>query len=297
MSRQLAITAIVPTGAGPGTITIGPISPDNILGDWTSVFTGKFYRQTASPYATAPFYSAASAPVGYQLIEATQFEIVQNASYAGRYTVYTPTSARDFPSSTYASSSTAIAVNEVLRAPVSPADLSTGYVTNVSTYYIYVAGGSPIVIPPGVTSTDYPIGLPGRTTSGWGEVFNQDLFALYQNFASTTAPANPSIGALWYNPSTNVLSVFNGTWVVANSGVYAAANSYKHTQSSGSATWTINHNLRAAAPFLAHASFFVDTTGLGVYKPIIPADVTYVSANQLTVTFTAAYSGYALIRL
>ena len=296
--RQLAITAVTPTGAGPGTFTVGPVSPDNVTGDWTSVFTGKFYRQTASPHTTAPFYSAASAPAGFQLIEATQFDVVQNASYAGRYTVYTPTSAADFLSSTHSGSSTTITVNEDLRAPASQADVTAGYVTNISTYYIYVAGGSPIVIPPGVTIEDYPIDLPGRTTSGWGEVFNQDLFSLYQNFASTTAPANPSLGALWYNPTSNILSVFNGTWIVANSGAYAPATSFKHVQNSGSTTWTIDHNLGAAAPFLAHASFFVDTTnGLGVYKPIIPSDVTYVSANRLTVTFTAAYSGYALIRL
>jgi hypothetical protein len=297
MSRLLAISAVVPTGTGPGTITVGPVSPDNVTGDWTSVFVGKFYRQIASPNTTAAFYSAATAPAGYQLIEATQFDIVQNASYAGRYTVYTPTSSGDFPSSVFGNGLTTITVNEQLQAPLSAADATAGYVTNVSTYYIYVAGGPSIIIPPGVTIVDYPIDLPGRTTSGWGEVFNQDLFALYQNFASTFAPINPSIGALWYNPVTNILSIFNGTWVVANSGAYAPANSYRHTQSSGSATWTIDHNLGAPAPFLAHASFFVDTTGLGNYKPIIPADVTYVSANQLTVTFSTNYSGYALIRL
>jgi len=288
MSRQLAIIAVTPNGQGFGTFTVGPVSPDNVTGDWTSVFADKFYRLTVSPYTRVPFDPNAAAPAGYQLIEATTFDVVQNASYAGRYTVYT---------SAFAGGVTTITVNEVLGAPLTPADTAAGYVTNISTYYIYVAGGSPIIIPPGVTIADYPIDLPGRTVSGWGEVFNQDLFALYQNFASTTAPANPSIGALWYNPTTNVLSIFNSTWVVVNAGVFAPANSYRHTQSSGSLTWTINHNLGADAPFLVHASFFVDTTGGGVYKPIIPSDVTYVSATQLTVTFTNPYAGYALIRL
>lgn len=299
MSRKIAITAITQSNLSTlGTVQIS-VHPENTAGDWTGVFNGKFYRQKVSPFATAPFYTSLTPPVGYELIEATQFEITDNASYAGRYTVYTPVSAPDAvtnPSSSLSGIITTIRVNESIAAPASPGDATTGFVSNVSTFYIYIESRPAVIVPPGVSIDAINLELPGRFFSGWGEGFNGDLVKLYQNFAGATPPVDPALGGLWFDTSTGFLRVYDGAWQIVNASAFAPAIPFTHSQPVASTTWTVNHNLGAAAPFLVSASFYVDIGGL-VYKQIIPSDVTYVSANQISVTFTSPYAGYATVRL
>jgi hypothetical protein len=56
--------------------------------------------------------------------------------------------------------------------------------------------------------------LPGRDAVSWGETHNENFVRLLENFASLgTAPANPTIGQLWFNASTNQLQVYHtGAW-------------------------------------------------------------------------------------
>jgi hypothetical protein len=297
MARRIPIVSISPSSVGvPGIFVVGATT-DNASGNWEAVFQGKFYRQTASPFGTQAFYTAASAPTGYQLIEATQFEIVENASYAGRYTVYTPVGVVPpaLGSSLFAGASTTVRVNEPIGAPITPGDASTGYVTNVSTYYIFHTGGaSAVVIPPGVTVEQDGLEYVGRNFSGWGEVFNQNYAELLQNFASAVAPTPAAAGQLWFDTSAGLLKIYNAGWQVVNSAAFAPAASAR-VVGSGS-TWTITHGLNAVAPFVVMCQFFVDV-GAGVHKPILPSDVTFTNGNTLTATFSSAYNGYALVRL
>ena len=298
MSRRIPITNVTPSGGSPGIFTIGALTPDNTLGDWVDVFQGKFYRLRISPFTAVPFYTSPLAtPPGYDLIVATQFDVIENESYAGRYTVYTPVSGIDVPSSEISGLTTLVRVNEAVGAPINPGDTSAGFVTNVSTYFIFRSGvGDAIIVPPGVSIED-SLEFPGRTFSGWGEIFNQNMQRLVQHFAATSAPANPVLGQVWYDLTLGELKIYDGVdFVVVNGGLFAPAQSFRHTQGVSAVTWTINHGLGATAPFIVHHTFYVDIGG-GVYKPILPSDVTYVSPNQLTVTFTTSYAGYALVRL
>lgn len=291
--RRIPLLNVTQTGANPGTFTVGTLA-DNPSGDWTSVFRGKYYRDSVGN--TLEFYTSATTPAGYSLIEATTFSVVDNPSYSGRYTVYTQPSAGGLASSTFGSGQTTVRVNEPLGTPGSPADLTAGYITNVSTYYLVRVGDTAIVVPPGVDLTSLPLELVGRGFSGWGEVFQQNLLRAVQNFAGGSAPSNPLVGQNWLNTTDGIERVWNGTaWTVVNSAAFAPASSFRHVQTSAAATWTISHNLNTPSPFLVNASFFVDTGG-GVYKPILPSDVTYVDANTITVTFTVSHTGYALIR-
>jgi len=297
MARRIPISLVSSSGANPGTFTIGT-TPDNSSGNWTSVFQGKFYRQATSPFAQQAFWtSPLAAPSGFSLIEATQFEVGGNASYAGRYTVFTQASVAGLASADLVGAQTIIRVNEAVPAPLSPGHSTSGYITNVSTYYIVrQAGAAPVIVPPGVTIDADNLEYVGRNFSGWGEIFNQNYAELVQNFASSTAPTAASTGMLWFDTTVGLLKIYNGTWQTINAAAFAPVNSFRHTQGAAAATWTINHALGTTAPFIVHHTFYVDTGG-GVIKPIIPSDVTYVSANTVTVTFTAPYSGYALIRL
>ncbi len=299
MSRRIQITNVTPTGGSPGSFTIGPFTPDNTSGDWTSVFKGRFYRQKTSPFTVQPFYdSPLATPSGFDLIAATQFDVVDNASYAGRYTVYTPVSAADTASSLFSGGTTSVRVNENVGPPLSPADASGGYITNVSTYFIYRTGAEgSFVVPPGVSVQQDGLEFPGRTFSGWGEVFNQNMQSLLQHFASPLAPVDPVVGMLWYDIGVGLLKIWDGVdFVVVNSAAFAPASSANSTKVNRSGTtWQVNHNLNAPAPYIVMCQFFVDIGG--AYKMVMPSDVTFVDANQFDVTFTQPYSGYALVRL
>lgn len=59
--------------------------------------------------------------------------------------------------------------------------------------------------------------LPGRGYPGYGVKIDESLLHLLENFASTTAPREPSIGQLWYDTSASGgLKVYNGVnWLDA----------------------------------------------------------------------------------
>ncbi len=44
-----------------------------------------------------------------------------------------------------------------------------------------------------------------------GEILNQNLLYLLQNFSSGNAPINPLIGQTWFNDSTNIFNVYNNS--------------------------------------------------------------------------------------
>lgn len=60
---------------------------------------------------------------------------------------------------------------------------------------------------------------------------------------------------------------------------------YTHTQSSPSTTWTIIHNL----------GYHPSVTVVDSADSAVVGDVTYVSENQLTVTFSVAFGGKAYL--
>lgn len=283
--RKIKILKVNATSSSPGSIEVS--------GDFSQVFQGKFYRNPTT-LAVSPGYTL-PAPTNSTLIKATTFEIVENSKYSGRYTVYSQKTSSDVTSNTFASAKTTIRVNEPISALVGDeaSSLSSdGYITNISTYMIDV-GTTSIIVPPAVSITGYPIDLLGRDSVGWGEVFSQNIANIARNFASASAPANPFLGMTWYKSDDATLRIWNGSsWGLANQSSFGST--YKHSQTTAAANWTVNHNLNLAAPFIGFVQFFVDR-GNGP-KLIMPSDVTFVSKDQLTVTFSNAEIGYVLVR-
>ena len=58
------------------------------------------------------------------------------------------------------------------------------------------------------TSTD--VTLVGRNYTGYGEAFNENFVKIIENFAATSAPANPLRGQIWYDTSEGRLKVWDG---------------------------------------------------------------------------------------
>jgi hypothetical protein len=274
-------------------------------GDVTNSFQGKLWWNPTT-FLSVPEYTAP--PPGYtDLIKATTFDLIDNPSYAGRYTVYSPIDAPDAatnPSSDYVSLMTEIHVNEIIGPPDNVGDDLIGSVTNISTFLIKVATTvapfvEHIVVPPAVQIDNRPITVVGRNGVPWGETFTQNFIDTIQNFAGPSAPSNPYLGMLWLNttvPAAPTLEMWNGVaWAVLVVAVPGANATYRHTEAVPSATWVITHNLALQPPYVCFHDFFVDI-GAGVYKPILPQDVTYDNANQLTVDFSTPYEGVALLR-
>ena len=59
------------------------------------------------------------------------------------------------------------------------------------------------------SSTD--LSLIGKNYSGFGEIFNENLIKLLENFASADVPLRPIRGQIWFDTSENRLKVYNGT--------------------------------------------------------------------------------------
>ena len=71
---------------------------------------------------------------------------------------------------------------------------------------------------------------------------------------------------------------------------YDQTESYRHTQASASTSWVIAHNLGTSAPVV---DVWVDEGGDTV--KIMPLSVDVDSANQVTLTFSTAKSGEAIV--
>ena len=60
---------------------------------------------------------------------------------------------------------------------------------------------------PGTVDTSTSLSLLGKNYSGYGQIIASNYVYLLENFAKTTAPANPLKGQLWYDKTENVLKV------------------------------------------------------------------------------------------
>ncbi len=58
-----------------------------------------------------------------------------------------------------------------------------------------------------INTTSASIGLPGRSYAGYGQVINTNFVRMIENFASSSPPANPLRGQLWFNTTEGVLKI------------------------------------------------------------------------------------------
>jgi len=285
--RILPIVSIVPSPA------TGPVYLE-VAGDFTQLFHGKEWIDelgTRYPFYT---YASSTAPYGTRLLPATTFNLTGNELYGGAYTVYTKQSVGDYLSSELSGGNTRIRILQTVSTDGVGAQLTTGSLINISTYLFSVIGESDKLVLEGEFDSDRSLEFVGRNYSGWGEIIFQNQIRDAQNFAGSSPPANPFIGQFWFNSTLNTLYVYNGSWLLVNATAFGAV--FRHTQTTASTSWVIDHGLGER---VVEIQTFKNT-GLASpddIKIISPNDVTFNSATQLTVTFSNAETGYALVRI
>jgi len=88
------------------------------------------------------------------------------------------------------------------------------------------------VVEDGTLDTTTDLRLIGKNFQSFGEVFNENLVALLENFANNTAPPKPLSGQLWYDTDDSILSVFNGS-IFKSLGILRLSSTAPSQNSSG----------------------------------------------------------------
>ena len=78
-------------------------------------------------------------------------------------------------------------------------------------YTLTVVNRTPITIQNGATDSSTSLTLVGKNYPNYGQIIEQDLINIMQNFAGGAQPANPVTGQLWWSTTNNNLQVYNGT--------------------------------------------------------------------------------------
>jgi hypothetical protein len=63
----------------------------------------------------------------------------------------------------------------------------------------------------GTINSDTSLTLVGKNYAGYGEFLDENFVRLLENGANSTAPGAPLTGQLWYDTSSNLLKVYNGS--------------------------------------------------------------------------------------
>lgn len=83
------------------------------------------------------------------------------------------------------------------------------------------------------------IALVGKGTSNYGEYIAENSVKMMENFANNTEPANPIVGQLWYNTTTEKITAFNGSeWVIPIPQTFYSSTS----NTTGTASITVANN-------------------------------------------------------
>ena len=78
-------------------------------------------------------------------------------------------------------------------------------------YTITVVNRTPITINNGATDSSTSLTLVGKNYPNYGQLIEQNLVYLMQNFAGSGQPTNSVTGQLWWNTTTSTLQIYTGT--------------------------------------------------------------------------------------
>jgi hypothetical protein len=191
------------------------------------------------------------------------------------------------------------------------------YTINLTNGTEIVAGG---LSDGAVDTSATSLTLIGKNYAGYGEILNENLVHLLENFASpnsgaTSGPPNPLAGQLWWDTTNNILRVYSGTsWKISTGATSAPFSSPPGDLSAlGGDLWfdSTNQQLKiysgaswvtvgpAATPVTgdtgAFPSVMTDTLGGShIVTQIRIAGVSYVIISKDT--FPSALAGFSTVK-
>jgi len=132
-------------------------------------------------------------------------------------------------------------------------------------YNIVKSNNTPLVtINDGQTNnTATSITLVGKNFAGYGTFLNENFVQLLENFAAATTPANPMVGQLWYQTSTNLLQVYNGNVWKSISGAQSLADAPTYKVAGDLWFDSVNQQLKvwSGSAWIVIGPSFTSTTG------------------------------------
>jgi microcystin-dependent protein len=106
---------------------------------------------------------------------------------------------------------------------------------------------TPITVFDNTSNTDTSLIFPGRNVTGYGQTIAENFLKLLENFASSSAPVNPTEGQIWFNndPQVGQLLIWDGSDWKAASGVQKSPVQPGVDQSKVGELWvdTVNQQL------------------------------------------------------
>jgi hypothetical protein len=81
------------------------------------------------------------------------------------------------------------------------------------TYILYKSNGQKLatIADGSIDKTTTDLTFVGKNYAGYGEILNQNLVKLLENFSSSIQPARAIIGQLWYDSDNKVIKLYDGT--------------------------------------------------------------------------------------
>ncbi len=163
-----------------------------------------------------------------------------------------------------------------------------------------------IVVNDGTVDTSTSINLIGKNYTNFGELLNENMLRILENFANTNAPSNPTEGQLWYDTTNSVLKLYdNGQWYTIGSPAGTTRFEYRNRQDTASVfhktvecivdnniVWIATDDTTAWTP---HATEYLEdgTTALTTQFPTIQAGIQMNNTTNYKFRGTATSSEYA----
>ena len=93
-----------------------------------------------------------------------------------------------------------------------------------------------ITVNDGTVDTSTSINLIGKNYTNFGELLNENLLHLLENFANANAPTNPTEGQFWYDTTNSLLKLYdNGSWFQIGAPASTTRFEYRNRQDTANA--------------------------------------------------------------
>ena len=163
-----------------------------------------------------------------------------------------------------------------------------------------------ITVNDGTVDTSTSINLIGKNYTNFGELLNENLLHLLENFANANAPTNPTEGQLWYDTTNSLLKLYdNGSWFQIGAPASTTRFEYRNRQDTASAyhktvecivdnniVWIATDDTTVWTP--KSTEFLEDgTTALTTQFPTIQAGIQMNSTANYKFRGTATAADYA----